>query len=327
MRDVTIMKMENILLTEDFSPKIGDFGNATENKPNLDYYFGSKFYIAPELLKFVPYDGFKADIFSLGVTLMYLTFCFPGFLIASSSCEFYKKIMQNDRAGYLKMLRPFIKEELSEEFQDLFLKMVAVKPKDRPSIQEILEHKWFKSYLEMTNEQKKNLDYQIKTEFEGRIDKIKDRITQEIEKSNIKSEDIKAKSSNDEYNYFKPDLKPKKVPESFDKSFCIKIKGCVDPCKFMNHFYGKMVNAFKEENCFLKADKNKLKLNVVFEENEDEEKGKEENKAIKGNEISIKIKLYQSNDGLLLKLFKVEGSKKNFYDKFMEISKIVKNCF
>ena len=99
--------------------------------------------------------------------------------------------MQNDRAGYLKMLRPFIKEELSEEFQDLFLKMVAVKPKDRPYIQEILEHKWFKSYLEMTNEQKKNLDYQIKTEFEGRIDKIKDRITQEIEKSNIKSEDIK----------------------------------------------------------------------------------------------------------------------------------------
>ena len=29
----------------------------------------------------------------------------------------------------------------------------------------------------MNDEQKKNLDDQIKTEFEGRIDKIKDRIT------------------------------------------------------------------------------------------------------------------------------------------------------
>ena len=117
-------------------------------------------------------------------------------------------------------------------------------------------------------------------------------------------------------------MKPKKVLENFDMSFCIKIKGCVDPCKFMNHFYGKMLEAFKDENCFLKADKNKLKLNVVFEEEEEnEEEGEKE------NGISIKIKLYQSNDGLLLKLFKVDGSKKNFYDKFIEISKIVKKCF
>jgi len=78
----------------------------------------------------------------------------------------------------------------------------------------------------------------------------------------------------------------------------------------------------------LKLIKKKLKLNVVFEEEEEnEEEGEKENGSIKGNGISIKIKLYQSNDGLLLKLFKVDGSKKNFYDKFIEISKIVKKCF
>ena len=156
------------------------------------------------------------------------------------------------------MIKPFINEELSEEFKDLYFKMVAVKPKDRPSIQEILDHPWFKSYLEMNVEQKKNLDDQIKTEFEGRIDKIKDRITQEIEESNIKSEDIITKSFNDEYNYFKPDLKPKKVLENFDMSFCNKIRGCVDPCNFMNHFYGKMLETFKDENCFLKL----IKINL-----------------------------------------------------------------
>ena len=318
------IKMENILLIENFTPKIGDFGNAIENKPNLNFYFGSRPYVAPEILKNVPYDGFAVDVFSLGVTLIYLTIGFPGFAEASKRCEYYKKIILNDRKGYLEMLKPFIKEELSEEFKDLYFKMVAVKPGDRPSIQDILDHPWFKSYLEMNDEQKKNLDDQIKAEFEGRIEKIKDRITNEIEESNMQSEDIITRSSNEEYNYFKPDLKPKKVPESFDTSFCIKIKGYVDPCKFMNHFCGKMIEEFKEENCFVEADKNKLKINVIFEEEEERD---EENETIKGNGITIKIKLYQSNDALLLKLFKVEGNTKDFFDKFVAISKIVKNCF
>ena len=41
----------------------------------------------------VPYDGFKADIFSLGITLMSLTFWDPGFTKASNEYEFYKAII------------------------------------------------------------------------------------------------------------------------------------------------------------------------------------------------------------------------------------------
>jgi hypothetical protein len=46
-------------------------------------------YIPPEIIANVPYNGLKADIFSLGVTLMSLTYCVPGFTKASNEFEFY----------------------------------------------------------------------------------------------------------------------------------------------------------------------------------------------------------------------------------------------
>ena len=168
-----------------FNPKIADFGNAIENAINLNYFFGAKPYIAPELLRFVPYDGFKVDIFSLRVTLMYLTFCFPGLFEASKYCNFYRKIMLNKREDYINNLKTYVKEELSAEFQDLFLKMVAYKPQNRPSIHEVLEHKWLKSYFELNDEQKKSLEGEIVAEFKDRFDKIQKSITKEIEKSNM----------------------------------------------------------------------------------------------------------------------------------------------
>ena len=56
-----------------------------------------------------------------------------------------------------------------------------------------------------------------------------------------------------------------------------------------------------------------------------EEEEENENKQIKGNNVSLKIKLYQNKNDLLLKFFKKEGNKKNFFDKLTEISKLVKS--
>ena len=258
---------------------------------------------------------------------MYLTFCFPGFFEASKYCNFYRKIMLNKREDYINNLKTYVKEELSAEFQDLFFKMVAFKPQNRPSIQEVLEHKWFKSYLELNDEQKKNLEAEIVAEFKDRFDKIQKSIIKEIEKSNMESELLITKSSDNEYEYFKPDLKPKIIPKGFDMSFCFKIRGSINPCKFMNRLCDKIISKFGGDNCYIEADKNKLKIIANFEENEEnvEENEENENEAIKGNNTTLKIKLYESNGDLLLKLFNVDGSTKNFYDKFVAISKIVEN--
>ena len=148
------IKLENILLDGNFNPKIADFGNAIENASNLNDFFGSYPYFPPEMLEFKPYDGFKADIFSLGVTLMYLTFNHAGFKEATKSCNLYNEIISGQKENYFESLKNNITEEISPELKDLFYWMVSYIPENRPSIKDILSHEWFKSYLEMNDKQK-----------------------------------------------------------------------------------------------------------------------------------------------------------------------------
>jgi len=64
------LKLENIMYNpENDKIKIIDFGfaMATADKQRLTEYCGSLHYIAPQLLYKIPYDGFKADVWSLGV--------------------------------------------------------------------------------------------------------------------------------------------------------------------------------------------------------------------------------------------------------------------
>ncbi|ELK33994.1 Serine/threonine-protein kinase MARK1 [Myotis davidii] len=65
-RDV---KPANILLEEN-NIKLADFGFARETKgQNLSTFCGTIYYLAPEIFKQQDYDGCKADVWSLGVTL------------------------------------------------------------------------------------------------------------------------------------------------------------------------------------------------------------------------------------------------------------------
>ena len=67
------IKCDNILLDDKLDVKIGDFGLAQQNSEGIEQQIFSEDYSAPEIyLKKMPYDGEKADIFSLGVTLFAL---------------------------------------------------------------------------------------------------------------------------------------------------------------------------------------------------------------------------------------------------------------
>ena len=235
------IKLENILMDGDFNPKFSDFDHATNNASNINNYFGTIPYAAPEVINNIPYNGFQADIFSLGMTLIWLTFGVPGFTKAWKKCKFYKNIILGKKEEYFKLLESYIKEGISPSFKELFLWMVAYKPEDRPTIKQILSHEWFKSYLELNDEQKKNLNEEIKKEFEKRSEKIQNSIKSEIKKENEKSDSMVTRSSSDETQFFREYIKPKKVAKGFDTSFCIKIKGLIFPGRFMNKFCNELI--------------------------------------------------------------------------------------
>ena len=129
--------MENILFDEQFNPKICDFGFAAFNEEKLNEYIGTITHAAPEIFLHNPYDGFKADIFSLGVILFSLITC--------KSC--FEKATRKDPDYYLIKNEYYKKhwnyvvggeQGVSDEFKKLFYKMVSFNPQDRPSIEDIV---------------------------------------------------------------------------------------------------------------------------------------------------------------------------------------------
>ena len=56
----------------------------------------------------------------------------------------------------------------------------------------------------------------------------------------------------------------------------IKIKGNLNPVKFMNSLVNKIKSKF-EQNCIIEEKKNKLKFKVYFDEDEENNEEKEEN--------------------------------------------------
>ncbi|MCQ2820082.1 MAG: protein kinase [archaeon] len=146
------LKLENILLDDSFKIKIGDLGFSMQNKENLTSHCGTPRYAPPEMFFEETYDGLKADIFSLGICL----FCiiighYPFEPVCSPTKKLYSPyfaLTANDGNNSFvpSFWEHFAKASIvpSDEFKDLFLKMVAIDPKKRPNVIEIINHPWIK---------------------------------------------------------------------------------------------------------------------------------------------------------------------------------------
>ena len=146
------LKTENIVMVGDnYDFKLIDFGFAakcvdSENKPKkLKRSVGTAYYCAPEILEGNSYDGIKADIFSIGAILFVLmtkNFGFAEAKVSNASSNIrnllYKLIKVKRYDRYWELLeRCFKIRNLSPKFKNLYLKLVAYNPEERPTIEEI----------------------------------------------------------------------------------------------------------------------------------------------------------------------------------------------
>ena len=130
--------------------KLCDFGLSTVFKDEkyvkiyLNEHVGTPAFVAPEIIKHKSYDGEKIDVFSIGVTI----FSLLTKKIPFQACKNSYYILEHNKEVNLK--------PLSDDFKDLFIKMVESNPKKRITLDEIMDSKWMKDiknaskeYLEM----------------------------------------------------------------------------------------------------------------------------------------------------------------------------------
>ena len=132
------IKLDNILLDKEGDVKICDFGvsRVISKGQKISEQCGTPAYIAPEIISDRGYQGFSADIWSLGV-LLYTLLCGSVPFKAQEMQVLHDQIVN----GCFE-----VPQCLSPEARDLIRRMLVVNPKERISISEILKHAWIKLF-------------------------------------------------------------------------------------------------------------------------------------------------------------------------------------
>lgn len=136
------LKLENLMLNDEFEVKLGDFGFSRCMTHNVHAntgmrflsttYCGSHAYASPEILNFEPYDPKLSDVWACGVILYTMVFgCFP----FDDRC--FAKLLQ-------QVIRPVVfwdTPALTNECKDLLRRIMAPLA-DRYGLDDIEMHEW-----------------------------------------------------------------------------------------------------------------------------------------------------------------------------------------
>ena len=175
------LKPQNIVLVGDnYVIKIIDFGlsakfvDENNQKIKLDNFCGTPHYCPPEINEKKSYDGTKVDIFTLGVMLFIMRFKQFGFATAKLEKDtkkvrdfLYTLIIEKDYDRYWELLKKHYNiKNLSPQFKNLYLKMVAYNPDERPTIKEIKQDKFMANIVNASEEEMEFLRTQMINEIE-----------------------------------------------------------------------------------------------------------------------------------------------------------------
>ena len=323
------IKIENLLLGENYEPIITDFGLSQEiyNLNNIPLQkkgiVGTAKYMCPQMWLEKPYTGIDADIFSLGVVLFNLVTGKFGFGYAISKDQLYKDIANKYYELYWNQMSAKIPSisKLSNEFKNLYIKMVSFKPEKRPRINEILNDPWLAEINNMSEEQLNEVHEEMMEEFvtlEAKKNSDNENISyQTTGAGTAATYGTRGESSE---KFFESDIKIKKIKNG-DKfaNHYLHIKG-IEPFNFMN----SLVEHIKlNKDCGINVSDKKLKFEANFDVENNYEIDDELDE--KDNNCIIIIKMYEDIEGgYLLNFIKKKGEIEDYYKLFLEIKIIIK---
>ena len=169
------IKSDNILFDENYNPQISSFYFSCFNANNLQEFVGTISYTAPEILRHLPYDGIISDIFSLGQLLFTLVTGILGFHSSNEDNQLYQLILHRHYVQYWNS-PAFNNLNLSESFKNLFVRMVAFAPNERPRIEDILNDPWMQEINNLNNEQMNALENEVRNELHNRENQIQNNL-------------------------------------------------------------------------------------------------------------------------------------------------------
>lgn len=167
------LKPENLLYsdnTDDAVVKLADFGLAKvcKEEPFMKTACGTPGYVAPEILQGDKYD-FKVDVWSFGV-IAYILLCgFPPFYHPNNA-ELFRQI----KRGKYEFPSPYW-DNVSKDAKDFIDFMLVTNPVERPTISEVLKHKWLvgDSNSNLTANLDKLREYNATRKFKNAVNGIK----------------------------------------------------------------------------------------------------------------------------------------------------------
>ena len=315
------LKLDNIILDEKYNPKICDFGFAIEYQSVLFGNLGTDCYKAPEVSSSEGYDGYKVDIFNLGMILIGLRTGKYKFDVPKEKNKFYGYIKDDDKTSFWK---PFetICIGLSDTYKDLCFKMIAYEPDKRPSIVEILKHEWFGNIPNMNEEELKKYesDIKLKEELEKKEIKILSSISPDyVIENKVDQTKANTKGLGDDIEpIFKSVATPQYIEANILSNYCINIKGQLrNRVEFMTLVHESILKIFDNGDCWAEVeDKNKLKFDLIFEIKKGEE--------YEYNIMEIILCENETTEEYFLRFIRKKMSKNDFIEKFKKICSLLR---
>lgn len=136
------LKPENVLVDASGDQiRLADFGMSRSCCDKVDFYGGTPEYTAPEVFDLVPFDGQKADAWSLGCVIQW---CLTGSDLVCSASPFYHVVATQDHVTHMLYNLP---NSLCENgtLQNLLWSLLQVDARYRLCVRQCLEHSWMNS--------------------------------------------------------------------------------------------------------------------------------------------------------------------------------------